>query len=340
MSAESPFLRLAELLACDPSRRGVAGLRPWGGNSAAEALEIAASRLLTGDGPVGIVTGFYIPAANPPAAETDGPLGALALTRALEARGRTVHWITDRFAAPLLEAGRAVGSLRAAAYVVPWSLANEPTDVQQAEQWLDEYLHGPGATLDALVAIERVGPSHDEFSALRLDDDPGLAMRLFAEIPAEHHGRRHNMRGAVIDRFTPPLDRLFDRVKALRPGCFTLGIGDGGNEIGMGCFPWRQLQGVIQRSPGGQIACRTATDEVITAGISNWGAHALVAAMAAVDPSVRAAETLTVTEERELLERLVSDAGAVDGVTLERSLCVDGVEVEDYLAHLAAILAV
>lgn len=339
MSAESLFLRLAELLACDPSRRGVAGLRPWSGNSAPEALEIAANLLVAGHGPVGIVTGFYIPAANPPAAETDGPLGALALTRALEARGRTVHWITDPFAAPLLEAGRAVGALQAAAHVIPRSLDNS-ADAEGAQRWMNEYLHGAGAKLNALVAIERVGPSHDAVSATRGDDDPDRAFQLFREVPVEHHGHRHNMRGEIIDRFTPPLDQLFDRVKALRPACFTLGIGDGGNEIGMGCFPWRQLQGAIQRSPGGQIACRVATDKVITAGISNWGAYALVAAMAVVDPTVRAADTLSVAGERELLEKLVRDAGAVDGVTLERSLSVDGVDAEAYLAHLAAILAV
>lgn len=339
MSSESRFSRLAELLTCDPGRRGVAGMRPWGAKSAAAALELSASRLLTASGPVGVITGFYIPGAVPPAAETDGPLGALALTRALEARRRAVHWITDPFAAPLLEVGRGVGALHAAAHVIPWSLDNT-ADAKGAQRWMNEYLRGAGAALDALVAIERVGPSHDAASATRGDEDPDRAFQLFREVPEEHHGRRHSMRGEIIDRFTPPLDQLFDHVKALRPSCFTLGIGDGGNEIGMGCFPWRQLQGAIQRSPAGRIACRVATDEVITAGISNWGAYALVAALAVADPTVSAAETLSVAGERELLEKLVHDAGAVDGATLERSLSVDGVDVEAYLAHLAAILSV
>jgi len=318
----------------------VAGLRPWGAKSAAEALGLAARRLSTCSGPIGIVTGFSIPAAIPPAAESDGPLGALALARALEARGRYVHWITDPLAAPLLEAGRAVGPLHAAMHVVPWSLEEEDADVAGARRWMDEYLRHAGATLDALVAIERVGPSHDGASVRRGDDDPRQAALLFREVSAEHHGRRHNMRGELIDRFTPPLDQLFDRVKALRPACFTLGIGDGGNEIGMGCFPWRQLQGAIQRSPGGQIACRVATDEVITAGISNWGAYALVVAMAVVDPTVNAAETLSVAGERELLEKLVRDAGAVDGVTLERTLSVDGVGMGRYLTPLTEMLGI
>jgi hypothetical protein len=340
MAVESRFHALCRLLTRDPSGRGVAGLRPWGAKTAGEVLEASARRLLASDGPIGIVTGFYIPGADPPAAETDGPLGALALARALEARGRAVHWITDPFAAPLLEAGRDSGALRAEAHVIPWTLADYTADLRCALDWMTNYLNGPGAKLSALVSIERVGPAHSPASALRWDDDPVEAARDFASVPAEDHDRRHNMRGEIIDRFTPPLDWLFDEVKKSRPECFTLGIGDGGNEIGLGCFSWRQLAPAIHRSPGERIACRIATDEVITAGISNWGAYALVAALAHVDPSVRLAETLSVAGERELLTRLVHEAGAVDGVTLERTLSVDGVGVDDYLATLAEMLAI
>lgn len=340
MVNESRLSSLAAILTRDPSGRGVAGLRPWGGQSCAAALEIAASRLLDSAGPVGVVTGFYIPAANSPAAETDGPLGALALGRALAARGRTTHLITDAFAAPLLKAGRDFGALRASLQVVPWSLDDYASANLCAREWMAEYLRGSGAGLGALVSIERVGPAHTSATAMRFDDDPDESTRCFLDLPSVHHDRRHNMRGEIIDRYTPPLDRLFEMVKESLPNCFTLGIGDGGNEIGMGCFPWRQLREAIQRGPGGEIACRVATDEVLTAGISNWGAYALVAAMAILDPSVPASAALSVEGERELLNRMVQEAGAVDGVTLERSLSVDGVGVEEYVAPLAAMLAI
>ena len=91
---DQQWQRLAELLRDDPSGRGVAGLRPVGGTSSADALRESAVRLLKCQA-VGIVTGFYIPGAAPPAAETDGPPGALALARALQALGRQVHLITD-----------------------------------------------------------------------------------------------------------------------------------------------------------------------------------------------------------------------------------------------------
>ena len=56
----------------------------------------------------------------------------------------------------------------------------------------------------------------------------------------------------------------------------TIGIGDGGNEIGMG----KVQQKVIEHIENGRnIASTVATDHLITAGVSNWGGSALVAAL-------------------------------------------------------------
>ncbi len=49
----------------------------------------AASALATASDPsVGIITGFYVPLGTPPAAETDGPVGAALLAGALTAGRR------------------------------------------------------------------------------------------------------------------------------------------------------------------------------------------------------------------------------------------------------------
>lgn len=56
----------------------------------------------------------------------------------------------------------------------------------------------------------------------------------------------------------------------------TVGIGDGGNEIGMG----KVHQRVIEHIQNGRIiASAVATDHLVTAGVSNWGGSALVAAL-------------------------------------------------------------
>src|SRR5262245_20414010 len=52
-----------------------------------------------------VVTGFFIPTATPPAGETDGPLGALFLARALVPLGIDVVLATDGFCIAALRRG-------------------------------------------------------------------------------------------------------------------------------------------------------------------------------------------------------------------------------------------
>src|SRR5437016_4661709 len=60
---------------------------------AAAARSLAETRKAT----LGILTGFYIPCAEPPAGETDGPLGAVFLARALIPLGDQIVIYTDPF---------------------------------------------------------------------------------------------------------------------------------------------------------------------------------------------------------------------------------------------------
>src|SRR5215472_17336368 len=66
---------------CDAARGGLSG--------AASAL--ADERRCR----VGLITGFYVPTASPPAAETDGPIGAALLARAFAAIGVPCRLATD-----------------------------------------------------------------------------------------------------------------------------------------------------------------------------------------------------------------------------------------------------
>ena len=50
-----------------------------------------------------------------------------------------------------------------------------------------------------------------------------------------------------------------------------IGIGDGGNEIGMGKIPHETI---VKNIPNGDlIHCRVPTDHLIVAGVSNWGVY-------------------------------------------------------------------
>jgi hypothetical protein len=132
-------------------------------------------------------------------------------------------------------------------------------------------------------------------------------------------GRPRNMRGVDVSPWTAPLDDLF-----LAGPWIRLAVGDGGNEIGMGKLP----PGLIGRTvPNGEkIACVTSCDRLVVAGVSNWGAYGLMAALAVARPDWAAKIATFLTAERDLAvtRATVDEAGAVDGVTAQREATVDG----------------
>lgn len=142
-------------------------------------------------------------------------------------------------------------------------------------------------------------------------------------------GRYRNMRGVDITDTTPPLDELF--IAAARAGLTTIGIGDGGNEIGMG----RVFAEALAAIPHGPtIASVVAADFCIAAGVSNWGAYGLVGAL-----SVLCGRDLlpSVGDCERTLRRLVEVGGAVDGVTHRREPTVDGLDLAVSIRMLESI---
>jgi hypothetical protein len=142
-------------------------------------------------------------------------------------------------------------------------------------------------------------------------------------------GRYRNMRGNDISAHTAPLDELF--LEGSRRGISTIGIGDGGNEIGMGKV-FADALATIEHGP--QIASTILTDFCIAAGVSNWGAYGLAGALSVLEgrdllPSGSAA--------MEDLDRVVSEGGAVDGVTQRREPTVDGLASSHSLRMLEGI---
>jgi hypothetical protein len=115
----------------------------------------------------------------------------------------------------------------------------------------------------------------------------------------------------------------------------TVGIGDGGNELGMGSFPWRVLCRAIARGPAGRIACRIPADFTLLAGVSNWGGYALALAVCALRDRWDLAKPWDEASQVRLIETLVEEAGSVDGVTRRPEPTVDGVPPAEYLGVLS-----
>jgi hypothetical protein len=221
-------------------------------------------------GPVIIGTGFPVAGSF----ETDGPVGAIALYKALEQLGAE-PWLA---CAPPL-ADRIGGDYR----VLGLSSTNLAQATQEARTALAEL--SPAA----VVSIERPG----------LTDD----------------GRYYNMRGVDITDQCGVFDPFITECE-----CPSIGIGDGGNEIGMG----NVRDAVAALSIRGAV---TPCDELVVADVSNWAAYGLILFLGRWAGKDLLAELAPL----EVLEYL-SALGSVDGVTGENTLTEDGMPADEGLA--------
>ena len=142
------------------------------------------------------------------------------------------------------------------------------------------------------------------------------------------------MRGLDIGSYTAPLDDLF----AAGPWD-TIAVGDGGNEIGMGALP-RAL--IAQHVTHGEtIACVTPARHLIVAGVSHWGAYALIGALAVLRADWHASliDCLDEALDRRMLEATLADGPAVDGVSRTQALTIDNLGLATHHQKLQAIRA-
>jgi hypothetical protein len=289
---------------------------------------------------IGIVTGFYIPHANPPCGETDGPLGALFLARALVPLGAKVAIATDPFGKVALQAGLDACSLAGAVPVITLPSGDPsamPGPLAYTYRFLSQILEGVGP-LTHLVALERAGPSHMPASLRSQEKSTPADMRRFlAEVPSIHHDRYHTMKGRDITVHMSPAHWLFEEAPKIIP-LQTIGIGDGGNEIGMGKIPWEIIRRNI--ASGGLVACRVPVDHLLVCGVSNWGAYGLAAGVRWLHGVKPDAELFNPERERQLLRVMVEKGPLVDGVSGQPSATVDGLSFERYAEPLHQLSAV
>lgn len=220
-------------------------------------------------GNVLLTTGFYVAGY----AETDGPLGTVALGRALKELGYQPVIVTDSYCKGFFE-------------IRDFQVEYVSADAETAEY--DELIckYQPVA----MISIERCGRN------IRND---------YA-----------NMRGESIRGYTARTDILFE--KASEYGIPTIGVGDGGNEIGMG-----NLKDVINEKLS-LVPCDVGVDRLVIATVSNWGAYGMTAYI----QKKTGRKVLPSFEEiRDYLKEIVK-LGSVDGVTRKQDLSVDGFSLE------------
>ena len=173
-----------------------------------------------------------------------------------------------------------------------------------AHRAVDPRTWWPGGT--HVVSIERVGCAGD--------------------------GSRYSMRGVQVLK-SEESDGGFSGLG--QPAYTTIGIGDGGNEIGMGKIPHEIVAKNIPH--GDLIHCRVPTDHLIVAGVSNWGAYALAAGVYALRGVKPPPDLFDPDREREILEVMVREGPLVDGVTGKQTATVDGLSWEEYVKPMIRI---
>jgi hypothetical protein len=254
----------------------------------------AASALAASATPrIGLITGFFVPGADPPAAETDGPAGAALMVRGFVRAGLVCRLATDT----VCQSACRVALDTAGAGMVPIDAVAPGGSVETLiDLWRRD-------GIDWVIAIERCGPAAD--------------------------GLSRNMRGVDISAHAAPLDRLFSAGPWR-----TIAIGDGGNEIGMGRVPVAPLVPL-----GDLIGCVVPADFLVAAGVSHWGAYAMLAALAVLRPDWSAAvlSGLDPVLDRAVVEAMVRDGPAVDGVSLLRAATIDGLGMDVHRAMMEAV---
>ena len=170
------------------------------------------------------------------------------------------------------------------AQVVDFPIADDGASRQFASDLLSRY------EPQLLISIERCGLTRD--------------------------GTYLNMRGVDISDHTARVDHLFLQHPR------TIGIGDGGNEIGMGNLA--QFIPSVDGLPTNPAA--TGTTHLVISSTSNWGGYGLVAALS----RLVGRNLLPSMEEEGMLIRRLVDLGAVDGVVGASQYSVDSMDVEEH----------
>lgn len=198
---------------------------------------------------------------------------------------------------------------------------------------------GPPGTMCLVCALKKLGfspvivtddicrglfePEQIDVVYVNVGDDASVYEKLLhmyapvALISVERCGHNRNndytnMNGRSIADQTARIDTMFELAEKER--IFTIGIGDGGNEIGMGNLK-KQIASDLVMDP-----CTVTVDELIVATTSNWGAYALVASL-----ELFSHKRLLLPYQKisHYLGRIVS-LGCIDGVTRRMEQSVDG----------------
>jgi D-glutamate cyclase len=314
------FELIDRIMNLDIGKRGVDKLYQPARARSEEPLCAAAARQLTNLAPgdrVALITGSLTRAwVSTKIGETDGPVGTAALARSLSYGFNAIPVVI--IDSTLLEPMGAV--LRAAGLSVVTLAEAKAATSNKRFCGVAVVLGFPVDDAEAKAEAKRM---LDELSPMSV-----IAIERAGMTP---RGTYHNMLGQDFTAGRARIDYLVE--EAAKRRIPTIGVGDGGNEIGMGAI----IEAVHTYVPHGEVLCaKLATDVLLPAGVSNWGCYAIQAALAMLTGKPELAHTGTL--EKHLIEAAAA-AGLVDGNTGKCEATVDAMPIAVHVGIVELLAA-
>lgn len=283
--------------------------RLQGGPLCLRAAEILKARVQPGSG-VLMLTGLILP-GHYPYGETDGPLGAAVLARAL-AIGLSARVIVA--VEPEL-VGLMTALLRMAELQVIDAKAMEAEDGR----------HRPCASV---VALSRDSQEAARQTGAWIETYDVRALVAIEKPGANARGVYHMVGGTDLSGTVGKGQAAFE--EAGRRAISRIGIGDRGNELGLGPIA-EVARGLLPFGTDcgcpchGGVADQTQSDLAVPAVVSNWGAYGVATCLAALVEKQALLHSPML--ERQLLDTAMREGG-VDGMSGRAIAAADGVGAE------------
>ena len=215
--------------------------------------------------------------------ETDGPLGSVVLCSILKYMKYNTILLTDEYS------NKVLSSIRDNNKILIVNDIYQDNNKTLKKEFLEE-------NISFIISCER----------------PALS---------EKNNMYCTMRAKNISNVTGNLDLLFP-VNNNKKKYLTIGIGDGGNEVGTGIIKDKVK---INVPMGVEICTNSYCDYLIMAGVSNWGAIALAASLSILsnDKNIGNYMINLIRKQSSMLD-IILENGSYDGCSGEKVRKVDG----------------
>lgn len=256
-------------------------------------------------------TGFiWKPGISQKICDTDGPLGCAVLAKAISIGLRAVPVIfcEDEYISILSK--------------TCWAAGLPVLSLKEAKDLIAQDVRRPFYSVVVSTFPKDIGRAEEESERIIKELRPSVMISVGRK-GVNEKGVYHNYSGEDVSAWVAKIDHLFGYASSR--GVPTIGVGDGGVEIGFGNII-ETVKAILPfgskcKCPcGAGIACSTKTDAFVVAALTNWGAYGVTACLA----TLLEMPGLLHTEEVE--KRISAACAMAGGMQVHAGLCEPGAD--------------